>query len=112
MSRAVRLLALLALAAVTLLAVGCSDDSDSSASTSQKPPMSTGVAQCDDADIEAALPDGATLDTYECDEGWAAVTFTAAGTQDTLAYQAEGQFWIHMPCDAEGIPESISDQVC
>ncbi len=103
----------LLLAGICALGVACSDDSESSSGTTEQPFISTGVAQCNDDEIAAALPEGTTLDSYECAEGWAAITFADAdGTEHTEAYQAEGQFWIAMPCDAEGIPDSISDLAC
>ena len=104
---------ILAAAALVLVVAACSDDSDSSSDTTEQPPISTGIAACDDADIEAAIPPGSTLDSYECDQGWAAISYTTdGGSEVTSAYQAEGQFWIAMPCDADGIPDSILEAAC
>ena len=109
------------LSCLALFAGACSDSndisdetsaSDASSTTTDQPPISTGVAQCTVEDITPAVPEGARLDYWDCDQGWAAITYTADGTQETVAYQAEGQFWIAMPCDAEGVPESISDLAC
>lgn len=117
-SRRAHFLGIASLTVLAVVGVACSDDSSSddasssSTTTADQPIISTGVAQCTVEDITPAVPEGATLDFWECDQGWAAITYTTDGTQETAAYQAEGQFWIAMPCDAEGLPESISDLAC
>lgn len=128
MTKNIRILALSALAAGTLVLAACGGSSSSETSES---PIGGGSAECTEAVMEqnaeaSAQAAGVELiDTksYECADGWAIVfAITKSGDiEQTTAfvYQAEGPVWAQNQIDAicadgggADVPASIKDQAC
>lgn len=127
-----RILALSALAAGTLVLAACggSSSSDSSSAAPSESPIGGGSASCDQATLEglsqqAATQAGSTWVSFksvECVDGWALVfgiTKTGDIEQTTaFVYEAEGPIWALKQTDAicgdddDDIPASLKDQAC
>jgi hypothetical protein len=77
------------------------------------PPVG-GTVECDEASIAAGIGDDvASIDDFQCDQGWAGATYTNTdGLSQPAILEAEGQFWIlqdwNTICEGDTpVPESL-----
>jgi hypothetical protein len=133
MTKNIRILALSALAAGTLVLAACggSSSSDATSAAPSDSPIGGGSASCDQATLEG-LAQGATtaegaewisFKSVECVDGYAIVfgiTKTGDIEQTTaFVFQAEGPVWALNQLDAicadgggADVPPAIKDQAC
>ena len=120
--------AIAAIAAVTLLAAACGDDSDSSDTTSAGSDTTVssntttpsngstigGTVECDASSLAAGLDvSESQIDNFDCAEGWAGVTYTdSSGEGQSAILEAEGQFWIQKGAEScEGDPPALPSEL-
>ena len=127
--------AIAAIAAVTLVAAACGDDSDSSDTTSAGSDTTSagsdttassntttpsngstigGTVECDASSLAAGLDvSESQIDNFDCAEGWAGVTYTdSSGDSQSAILEAEGQFWIQKGAEScEGDPPALPSEL-
>ncbi len=106
--------AIIAVAAMALVVAACSDDDDSSDTTAGTGSLIGGTVECDASSIAAGLdvPES-SIENFQCDEGWAGVTYTDSGGEGQSAVlEAEGQFWILKDVSScEGDPPAVPSEL-